>query len=269
MNGGLERVGRAVHGHLPLLHALQQRGLGLGRRPVDLVAEHDVGEDRPRLELELAELLVEGADPGDVAGQQVRGELDAPHRAVDGPGQRLGQHRLADPGHVLDEHVPLGEQHGQRQPDRVRLALDDGLDGLADAVGDPHQLVECGRRALSRCPRSLLGLPCPSHRTSAVQPSSAHGTSALDTNGAYRQYVLCGHCARSSRHSGSSRRPAVSPGAGLTCYPGCAIPARCSRWARLVRRACRSVDGGGMWGTVVRRGAQGCPGNGVRCGERR
>ena len=50
------------------------------------------------LELELAPLLVVDADAGDVAGQQVRGELDAPHRAVDGPGQRLGQQVLPTPG---------------------------------------------------------------------------------------------------------------------------------------------------------------------------
>ena len=36
-------------------------------------------------------------------------------------GQRLGQHRLADAGHVLDEQVALGEQHGQGQAGRPRL----------------------------------------------------------------------------------------------------------------------------------------------------
>jgi hypothetical protein len=86
-----------------LLHALQQGRLRLRRGTVDLVADHDVGEDRPRLELELPGLLVVGAHTGDVAGQQVGGELHATHRAVDGPRQRLGKHGLADSGHVLDE----------------------------------------------------------------------------------------------------------------------------------------------------------------------
>jgi hypothetical protein len=59
----LELVGRAVDGDLALLHALQQRGLGLGRGAVDLVADHDVGEDAARLELELAGVLVEDETP--------------------------------------------------------------------------------------------------------------------------------------------------------------------------------------------------------------
>ena len=41
-------VADPVRGDLPLLHGLQYRGLGLGRGPVDLVAQHQVGEDRPR-----------------------------------------------------------------------------------------------------------------------------------------------------------------------------------------------------------------------------
>ena len=45
-----ERVGQlvplAADGHLPLLHRLEQRRLGLGRGAVDLVGQHDVGEDR-------------------------------------------------------------------------------------------------------------------------------------------------------------------------------------------------------------------------------
>ena len=47
-----ERIGQAVplaaHGHLPLLHGLQECRLGLGRRAIDLVGQHDVGEDRAR-----------------------------------------------------------------------------------------------------------------------------------------------------------------------------------------------------------------------------
>ena len=43
-----QRVRRAVHGHAALLHRLEQRRLGLGRRAVDLVAQHQVGEDRAR-----------------------------------------------------------------------------------------------------------------------------------------------------------------------------------------------------------------------------
>ena len=68
----LEHVGRVVDGDLALLHGLEQGGLGLGGGPVDLVADHDVGEDAAGPELELAGVLVEDRDAGDVGGQQVR-----------------------------------------------------------------------------------------------------------------------------------------------------------------------------------------------------
>ena len=61
--------------------------------------------------------------------------LDPPHGAVDRPGQRLGQHGLAHRGHVLDEQVPLGQQHRERELDGIPLTFDDGLDRLADPAG--------------------------------------------------------------------------------------------------------------------------------------
>ena len=117
--------------------------LGLG--PVDLVADDEVGEHGAGLELELARLLVEDRHAGDVARQQVRRELDAAHRAVDGAGQRLGQHRLPDARDVLDQQVPLGEQHDERELDDLGLALDDLLDVVPDAGRGVLQVVQSGR----------------------------------------------------------------------------------------------------------------------------
>ena len=125
------RVGDAVDRHLPLLHALEQRRLRLGRGPVDLVGEHDLGHDRARPELELLGLLVVDREAGHVGGQQVRRELDAPEGAAEAAREGLGQHRLADAGHVLDQQVALAQQRHQRQPHLVVLADDDPLD-----VGD-------------------------------------------------------------------------------------------------------------------------------------
>jgi hypothetical protein len=42
----------AADGHLLLGHDLEQRGLHLGRRTVDLVGQHEVREDRPELDVE-------------------------------------------------------------------------------------------------------------------------------------------------------------------------------------------------------------------------
>ena len=54
---------RVLDRDLPLLHRLEQRGLRLRRRAVDLVAEEQVGEDRARPELEVARALVVDAEP--------------------------------------------------------------------------------------------------------------------------------------------------------------------------------------------------------------
>jgi hypothetical protein len=124
MNGG-EGVGRPVDGHLRLLHRLQERGLGLGGGAVDLVADDDVGEDRARAELETPHVLVPDADPGDVAGQQVRRELHPAHGAVDRAGECLGEQRLAHARHVLDEQVTLCQEGGDRRLDDIALALED------------------------------------------------------------------------------------------------------------------------------------------------
>src|SRR5690606_4648124 len=73
---------------------------------------------------------------------EVRGELDALDRAVDAASQRLGEHRLADAGHVLHEQVALGEQHRDDGADDVVLALDDTCHRVLDTPGDPVELSE-------------------------------------------------------------------------------------------------------------------------------
>ena len=87
----------------------------------------------PWLERELAGLRVEEVEAGDVGRQQVGGELDAAERAADGAGQGLGQDGLAGARHVLQQHVPPGEEPDQHQLDRAFLAYDD----LADPLDDP------------------------------------------------------------------------------------------------------------------------------------
>jgi hypothetical protein len=87
-----------------LLHALQQAGLGLGRGPVDLVDQDDVGEDRPGPELEALLALVVDAGAHDVGRQQVRRALHAREVALDRARQRAGQGGLAHARVVLDQH---------------------------------------------------------------------------------------------------------------------------------------------------------------------
>ena len=179
-----ERVGRPVDGDLGLLHRLQERALRLGRGPVDLVADDDVGEDRPRAELEVAHVLVEDRDAGDVARQQVRGELHPADPAVDGAGEGLGQQRLADPGNVLHEEVPLGEEDGDRRPDDGLLALDDRVHGGGEGCRDLQHLVQ--RRAAAG------GTEFGGRRAPALALQLAHGDpSVVGTGPTTRRAVGC------------------------------------------------------------------------------
>ena len=80
-------VAVAAHRHRSFLHRFQQRGLGLGGGAIDLVGEHQVGEQWSLLETELpvAVVLFDDLRAGDVRRHQVWRELDAregqPHAA--------------------------------------------------------------------------------------------------------------------------------------------------------------------------------------------
>ena len=154
-----ERLGQvvrlAVDGDLPLLHCLQQRGLGLWGGAVDLVGEQNLAEHRARPEFEVVRALVEGANTGDIRGQQVRGELNAAKGAVEGAGKGLREHGLADTGHVLDQEVPMAEKGDQAEPDLILLVNDRPADVGGDRIGDPADDVESGFVCLSQSPTTL------------------------------------------------------------------------------------------------------------------
>ena len=111
-----------------LLHRLEQRGLRLGRRPVDLVGQDEPGEQRPVPERELAGTLVPHERAGDVGRQQVGRELDAAERQAERLRERAGGEGLAEARVVLDEHVPAGEHRGEDEFERPTLADDRALD---------------------------------------------------------------------------------------------------------------------------------------------
>ena len=152
-----ERLGHLardpVDRDLALPHRLEERGLRLRHRPVDLVDEDDVGEDRPRAELEVTRPLVVDGEAGHVRRLQIGRALDATSdgtldRARDGP----GEHGLGRPGNVLEEHVPLAGECGEHEHDLVVLAVHDRLDVGEEALGDPARVRELGaRRDWCRC----------------------------------------------------------------------------------------------------------------------
>ena len=144
MNGCPHRVRLPVDGDLPLLHDLEERRLRLRARPVDLVGEHDVREDRARVELERAGALVVDGDAGDVAGQQVGRELHAVARAVDRLRHRARERGLARAGHVVEQQVPLAEERREGEPHDPVLAEQHLLDRADESVevrGEPRRLL--------------------------------------------------------------------------------------------------------------------------------
>ena len=118
-------AGDAVDGDVTLFHRFEQRRLRLGAGPVDLVGEHDVGEDRSAVKLELAGLLVVDGDARHVAGQQVGGELDAGRDALHGLRHGAGERGLAGARVVLEQQMAFADHRGEGEFDHVALAEND------------------------------------------------------------------------------------------------------------------------------------------------
>ena len=119
-----QRIALAVGRHLPLAHRLQQCALCAGRGPIDLVGQHDVGENRAGAERELARLAVVEAAARNVGRQQVGRELDAMELAGQTAGDGLAHQGLAHAGHVFQQDVFAGQEGHHGQPHGIGLAED-------------------------------------------------------------------------------------------------------------------------------------------------
>ena len=102
-------------------------------RPVDLVGQDDVGEDRSRPEAEIAQFLIEEGDATDVGREQIGSELDASALAANGARQRPRQRRLANARHVFDQDVAFAEHGDEQALDHLGLADDDPADVRGDS----------------------------------------------------------------------------------------------------------------------------------------
>ena len=237
----------AVDGHLVLGHRLEQGGLGLRHRAVDLVDEQDVGEDRPGPELELAHPLIEHREPGDVGRLEVGRALDAPDgRAVDRAGERPREDRLRRAGHVLEQDVPARGERREDELDPIGLAAHDRLDVVAQAFrgrGRPLEaLVRLDRRLEVLLCHDLPGLSrrCSvAHNSRSFVPASIaqrpipYATSSAVAGSAVRS----GAPAADEEHVAGDRRARVDP-------RGEHVPATApSRSSSRSRGSCRRTSG--------------------------
>ena len=133
----LERERFVADRDLMLLHRLQQRRLHLGRRPVDLIGQDEVREDRTLAGTErpFPRIIDQRADQ--VGRKQVRRELDAVELAMDRGRQRLDGRGLRQPGDALEQDVAPGQQRDQ-QPRKHQVLPDQDL---ANLRFDPFELV--------------------------------------------------------------------------------------------------------------------------------
>ena len=114
----------AADGHLVLLHRFQQRGLRLRRRAVDLVGQHDVGEDRPVQEAELARArsrLSSWITSVPVMSDGIRSGVNWMRLNVERQrvGQRADHQRLGQARHADQQAVPAGEERDQQLLDHL------------------------------------------------------------------------------------------------------------------------------------------------------
>src|SRR5215471_9895936 len=156
--------------------------------------------------------------------------------------------------------MPFGEQDGEREPDGVCLTLDDGLNRGSDAVGGLHQVVESAAGVspgIGDQSSSLRRLP------SRLLPASPGSPFCHDITGRTDRPL------RTDSTSWSFHvrfAPRVQwPDAGLRPVPPCSTSLSWPFQRQWSAGGARGIDGGGMWGTVVRGGVQGLPG-GARYG---
>ena len=254
----VEGVGVAVDGDLALGHGLEQGRLGLGRGPVDLVGDEDVGEHRAGPELEALDAAVPHADADDVGGQQVGRELDAAVLGVDRGGEGLGQGGLAHAGHVLDEEVALGDEADHGEGDDVVLALDD----LADVVDDRRRRRRRGRRGVAGLigGRRLVGhgrasvgggRDCPGRGTrqdGRAMPRAARGR--WPSTSAGPSWRPAGRRRRPGARPGTRcpRRATATPRRGSPRWPG-----SCVDGGRAATRSRAAWGAAGRWRPAARR----------------
>ena len=143
-----------------LLHRLQEGRLRLGSGAIDLVRQHDVGEYRAFLELEAPAAvgcLQHNVGADQVGWHQVRSELNARELDIESVRDGADQQRLAQARYAFEEHMPAGDQRGERALDNFVLADKDLRDFLAKTLEVFTEFIQQGFGGFSANGGKLLG----------------------------------------------------------------------------------------------------------------
>ena len=127
------------------LHGFEERGLGLGRRAVDLVGQDHVGENGAVHERHPPALprVAQDFGAGDVGGHEIGCELDALKFQMKDLRDRFHEERLGQTGSAGDQAVPAREEGNEEFLDDLFLA-DDDLGELGVNFGTAgDQLFNC------------------------------------------------------------------------------------------------------------------------------
>ena len=118
------------HRDLVFFHGLQDGRLGFGRGPVDLVGQHDVGENRTRFECKrpLAVALGQDLRAHNIRRHQVGGKLDPLGPQAHRPTQGFHQQGFAQTGRALQQNMPAGKKGGQHFAYNLTIADNDAPD---------------------------------------------------------------------------------------------------------------------------------------------
>ena len=160
-----EMVEMAARGDAVLLHRLQQGGLRLGRGAVDLVRQHDIGENGALHILKAAPAglvgLLEDLRAGNVGGHQIGSKLDAAEIEGHGIREAADEERLGEAGDADEEGMPAAKDGNEEPLDDFLLADNDAGQLRAHALGDGPEAVDggdivVGRRSVRNRGRSRL-----------------------------------------------------------------------------------------------------------------
>ena len=135
-----QREGMVADGDLVLLHGLEQCALHLCRSAVDFVGEHEVGEHRSLLHMEILVFLRVDHRSHHIGRQEVGSELNAAVLCIDELGERLDGQCLCQSRHALKEYMPITEQSDEESLDEVFLTYDHPVHSHGE-IGDECALL--------------------------------------------------------------------------------------------------------------------------------